>query len=63
MPCIGLRRTCCGRVTHFQDPLEGNRRTFGDATDRRLGTLEAAQDHLVVTHEQRPEIAHGFPTR
>jgi len=39
-------------VTHFEDPLERNRRTFGDAPDRRLGTLETAQDDLVVTHQQ-----------
>lgn len=45
-------------MTCLEDPLEGDGRTFGDATHRGLGTLEAAEDDLVFAHEQRAEVAN-----
>lgn len=49
------------RVPRLEDPLEGNGRQFGDATHRALGTFEAAQDDLVLAHEQRAEVPNDLP--
>lgn len=43
----------------LEDPLEGDCSPFGDATYRRPGTLEPAEDDLVFVHEQRAEVTHA----
>ncbi len=43
----------------LEDPLERDGSPFGDATHRRPGTLEPAEDDLVFVHEQRAEVTHA----
>ena len=57
LPCT-RPLACPGRGTRLEDPLEGDGRPFGDAAHRGLGTLEAAEDHLVFAHEQRAQVAN-----
>ena len=48
-------------MTRLKDPLKRDRRPLGGATHRGLGSLEAAEDDLILGHEQRAEVANDLP--
>src|SRR5258708_8832534 len=50
-----------GRAVRFQDSLEGNLGSLSRKPDRGRGTFEEAQDHLVLRHQHRPEVANALP--
>jgi hypothetical protein len=49
--CALPRRRGC-----FQDPFERDRRSLGHTAHRLFRTGETAQHHLVLSHEQRPQV-------
>src|SRR5258708_8186238 len=48
-------------AVRFQDSLEGNLGSLSREPDRGRGTFEEAQDHLVLRHQHRPELANALP--
>lgn len=58
LPAQGRALSRPGRAACLEDALEGDRRTFGDATHGGFGTLESAEHHLVLAHEHRAQIAN-----
>src|SRR5258708_34677187 len=48
-------------AVRFQDSLEGNLGSLSREPDRGRGTFEEAQDHRVLRHQHRPEVANALP--